>query len=211
VRNVLPEGFEKRMLDRLDEIETVCDDIENTLLNNAVYRKRAEGLAVIDPSWVDEYGIVGPNARSAGVLRDVRKDYPYLKYAELDFEPTLENYSDVYHRTKIRLREILLSADLIRQILGRIPKDKQVMVNLPNVLHWKIPKGETYQRAECTRGEYGYYVVSDGSEYPRRVNVRGPSYTHSITLLAKLLVNANIADVAAINVSLHTYPPEIER
>ncbi|MBN1199266.1 MAG: hypothetical protein JXA23_07935, partial [Bacteroidales bacterium] len=58
---------------------------------------------------------------------------------------------------------------------------------------------------------YGYYLVSDGSEYPRRVNVRGPSYTHAVSLLEKMIINCNIADVAGLMVSLHTYPPEIER
>ena len=79
------------------------------------------------------------------------------------------------------------------------------------MLHWKVPKGETYSRAECTRGEYGYYMVSDGTEYPRRINVRGPSYTHAVALLEKMIVYTNIADVAGLMVSLHTYPPEIER
>ena len=85
------------------------------------------------------------------------------------------------------------------------------MASIPNVLHWKIPPGETYVRGECSRGEYGYYLVTDGSGYPRRVNVRGPSYTHAMALFERMVVNCNISDVAALLVSLHTYPPEIER
>jgi NADH-quinone oxidoreductase subunit D len=82
---------------------------------------------------------------------------------------------------------------------------------MPNVLHWEVPAGETYVKAECTRGEYGYYLVTDGSQYLRRVHVRGPSYTHAIAVMEKLAVGANIADIAGLMVSLHTYPPEIER
>jgi len=78
-------------------------------------------------------------------------------------------------------------------------------------LHWKIPAGETYVAAECTRGEYGFYVVSDGSDKPRRVTVRGPSYTHAISVMERLARGTNIADIAGLMVSLHTYPPEIER
>jgi NADH-quinone oxidoreductase subunit D len=92
-----------------------------------------------------------------------------------------------------------------------MPKEGDFISKLPNMMHLTIPAGETYVRSECTRGEYGYYLVSDGSGYPRRVNVRGPSYTHAVALLEKMLVNANISDVAQIMVSLHTYPPEIER
>ena len=82
---------------------------------------------------------------------------------------------------------------------------------MPNVLHWKIPAGETYVKAECTRGEYGYYLVTDGSEFLRRVHVRGPSYTHAIAVMERLAVGNNIADIAGLMVSLHNYPPEIER
>ena len=79
------------------------------------------------------------------------------------------------------------------------------------MLHWKIPAGETYQRAESTRGEYGYYLVTDGSEFPRRVYVRGPSYTHAVALLEELARSVDVADIHGLMVSLHTYPPEIER
>ncbi|MBE9483693.1 MAG: NADH-quinone oxidoreductase subunit D, partial [Bacteroidetes bacterium] len=91
------------------------------------------------------------------------------------------------------------------------PKEGPVRTKGPSVLHGKIPRDGTYIRGECSRGEYGYYLVTDGSGYPRRVNVRGPSYTHAVALLERMIVNLNIADVAGLMVSLHTYPPEIER
>ena len=159
-------------------------------------------------------GVLGPletDVRGAGVAKDVRKDQPYLVYDQLDFEPVVAQASDVYARADVRRRDLLMSVDLIRQILARMPRKGPVMTTLPNVLHWKIPRGETYVRGECSRGEYGYYLVTDGSGYPRRVNVRGPSYTHAMALLEKLIVNINISDVAGLMVSLHTYPPEIER
>ncbi len=92
-----------------------------------------------------------------------------------------------------------------------MPQSGAVHTTLPNVLHLKVPAGQTYVRAESTRGEYGYFMVSDGSEFPRKVTVRGPSYTHAMALLEDLAVGVNIADIAGLMVSLHTYPPEIER
>jgi NADH-quinone oxidoreductase subunit D len=181
------------------------------MFRNAVFRKRTVGLGWIDPAILDEYGVTGPCARAAGVPKDVRRDQPYLVYPELDFEPVVGQDSDVFTRADVRRRDLLMSVDLIRQILARMPRSGAVMAKLPNVLHWKIPRGETWVRGECSRGEYGYYLVADGSGYPRRVNVRGPSYTHAMALLEHLIVNCNIADVAALMVSLHTYPPEIER
>ena len=212
VRADLPEGFEQRMEATLREIDSTMIEVEKVMFNNAVFKKRSVGVAVIDSELLDSYGITGPNARAAGVARDVRTEQPYLIYPELEFEAVTGQDSDIYTRADVRRRDLLLSIDLVRQMLAKMPQHTgPVMANLPNVLHWKIPKGETFIRGECSRGEYGYYLVTDGSGYPRRVNVRGPSYTHSIALFERLIINANIADVAGTLVSLHTYPPEIER
>jgi len=211
VRNNLPDGFKERLLDNLKDIEQVMKDVDKVLFTNAVFKKRTVGLGYIDPSWIEPFGITGPNARAAGVPLDVRKDAPYLKYDELDFEPVTGKESDAFTRADVRRRDLLMSVDLIRQILDKIPQDGEFIAELPNVLNWEIPKGETYVKSECTRGEYGYYMVSDGSMYPRRINVRGPSYTHAVALMEKLAIGVNIADTAALMVSLHTYPPEIER
>lgn len=211
VRGHLPDGFKKRMEENLKKIDEFVDNIEDLIFNNSIFKKRTVGIGVIDPSWVDKYGIVGPNARAAGFNRDVRKDYPYLKYNELDFEPYVATDSDIYTRNQVRKHDLIQTVDIIRQILAKIPDNGDLRAETPNVLHWEIPKGETYQRSESSRGEYGLYMVADGSKYPRRINLRGPSYTHAVSLLEKMLVNANIADVHSIMVSLQTCPPEIER
>ncbi|MBF0254917.1 MAG: NADH-quinone oxidoreductase subunit D [Gammaproteobacteria bacterium] len=211
VRDTLPEGFDGRMEETLQELESTLADVDKVMFHNAVFKKRTIGVGYVDPSLIDQYGITGPVARAMGFPRDVRKDDPYLVYPELDFEPVVGKDSDIYARADVRRRDLLMSVDLIRQILAKMPRTGPVMAPLPNVLHWKIPRGETYIRGECSRGEYGFYLVTDGSGYPRRVNVRGPSYTHAMALLERLIVNCNISDVAALLVSLHTYPPEIER
>jgi NADH-quinone oxidoreductase subunit D len=211
VRGLLPEGFKQRMEENLKEIDEFVKNIDNVMYSNAVFKKRTKGVAVIEPEWVDKFGIVGPNARAAGINRDVRKDYPYLVYDQLDFEPVVMKESDIYTRSRVRWHDLIMTVDLIRQILAKMPDDGDIRAKTPNVLHWKIPKGETYIRSESSRGEYGFYIVSDGSEYPRRINLRGPSYVHAVSLLEKMLINSNIADVAATMVSLQTCPPEIER
>ncbi|MBN2415330.1 NADH-quinone oxidoreductase subunit D [bacterium] len=211
VRDDLPRGFARRLEDVLQKIEQVMSDIELALFSNAVFKRRAVGLGIITRDMIDEYGIVGPNARAAGIARDLRKDQPYLIYDKLSFEPVTADFSDAYTRTLVRYREMEQSIDLIRQIMAGIPEKGAIHVRPPNVLHWKIPAGETYVKAESTRGEYGYYLVSDGTAYPRRVHVRGPSYTHAVVLLEHLALNTNIADLPGLMVSLHTYPPEIER
>jgi len=210
VRCELPDGFAGRLETTIGNVEKLLKEIELVMFHNAVFKGRAKGLGVIDPAWVDHYGITGPNQRAAGIKRDIRKDQPYLVYDRLEFDIVTGSDSDAYDRAYCRLREMRQSIDLIRQIMAKMPSG-DIHTPLPNVLHWKIPEGSTYLRSECTRGEYGYFIQTDGSGYPRRVAVRGPSYTHAVALMEKLAVGCNIADVAGMMVSLHTYPPEIER
>ena len=211
VRGLLPSGFKKRMEENLVDIDDFIVRIRQLIFHNSVFKSRAVGSAVIPKEWIDQFGIVGTNARASGVKRDVRKDNPYLKYNELDFDPPTATDGDVYSRTWVRWQELVQTVDLIRQIMAKMPEKGEIRGEMPNALHWKIPKGETYVKLESGRGEYGMYYVTDGSSKPRRVNLRGPSYTHAIAVLEKMLINTNIADVHATMVSLQTCPPEIER
>ncbi|MCK5765415.1 MAG: hypothetical protein KAH26_05515 [Bacteroidales bacterium] len=211
VRGLLPDGFKQRLEENLVKIEGFLKDIDKLILHNAVFKKRAIGIGHIPKDWVDQYGIVGPVARAAGYQRDVRKDYPYLYYDQIDFDYNIEHDSDMFARFLVRRKDLETTLDILRQIMAKMPDKGEIRAETPNVLHWKIPKGETYVRCESSRGEYGFYMVADGSEFPRRINLRGPSYTHAIAVLEKLLVNANISDVSAIMLSLATCPPEIER
>jgi len=211
VRGLLPDGFKKRMEDNLKQIDKFIVDIDNLMYHNTVFKQRAVNTAILTPDMVEKYGVTGFAARSAGFNRDVRKDYPYLVYDQLDFEPKVMNHSDIYNRSRIRWYDLQTTVDLIRQIMAKMPEKGDIKAQTPNVLHWQIPKGETYVRSEASRGEYGLYMVTDGSDKPRRINLRGPSYSQAVALLEDMLVGANIADVAAIMVSLQTCPPEIER
>lgn len=211
VRGLLPDGFKKRLEDNLQKTEGFLKDIDRLIYSNAVFKKRTKGIGFIPGDWIDRYGIVGPVARAAGYMRDVRKDYPYLFYGQLDFDVNIEHESDVFARFRVRRKDLETTIDLLRQIMAKMPEKGNIRAETPNVLHWKIPRGETLVRCESSRGEYTFYMVADGSEYPRRINLRGPSYTHAVAVLEKLLINANISDVSAIMVSLATCPPEIER
>jgi len=210
VRRDLPRGFRKRVHLVLNKIEKRLPEFDRLILNNAVFKLRTKGIGVVKPEWIEEYGLVGPVARGSGSVRDVRKDAPYEIYDKLDFDVVTETGSDIYTRAIVRRRDIDLSISLIRQILGGIPAGP-VATKLPNLTEWRVPAGEYYSRVESSRGEYGYYVVSDGSLKPRRVHVRGPSYVHAVPLLERMLIGANIADVSNIMVSLTICPPEIER
>jgi NADH-quinone oxidoreductase subunit D len=214
VRADLPSGWTTRLRETLTTVEETLDDVKRVLLSNAVFKARARKLGIIEPEMVETFGITGPNARGSGLKRDIRKDSPYLVYPQLEFDVVTEDGCDAYSRARVRIREMYQSIDLMRQMLTRLESDPAGLpfhTQLPNVLHWRIPEGETYQKAECTRGEYGYYLNTDGSDKPRRIYVRGPSYTHAVALMERLAIGTNIADTAGLMVSLHTYPPEVER
>jgi len=211
VRKDLPEGFRDRTRELIVRTRALLFDIEKTFFNNAIVKARLKGLGVISPEMVTEYGIVGPSARASGIKDDIRINNPYGKYAELDMKMITSDVGDAYARAEVRYQELHQSLDLISQIMDKMPEGGKIQAKLPNVLHWKIPAGQTYVKAESTRGEHGFYMVSDGTKYPRRVFARGASYTHAISVLEKLAVNISISDLAALMVSLHTCPPEIER
>ncbi|NOZ78729.1 MAG: NADH-quinone oxidoreductase subunit D [Acidobacteria bacterium] len=210
VRRDLPEGFAERMEANFRTIEEKLPLVDNVIFDSSVFRKRAIGVGVVPEEWVDEMSLSGPIVRAMGIPRDVRKDFPYEKYPELDFEVVTTTGSDIYARAWIRRQEIAQSMDLIRQIFRKMPEGPYC-AKLPNMLTWTIPPGQTYVRAEATRGEMGYYVVTDGSDKIRRVHVRAPSYVHGVALLERMIPGTNIADLAPLMVSLQVCPPEMER
>ena len=211
VRRDLPEGFAGRVLKTMDYLEKRLDEYDKLMFENSIFQKRAQGVGIIDPAKAIEWGVVGPPLRGCGIQSDVRKDDPYEVYDKLDFEvPKIEGESDVWARALVRRFEIRESIKIIRQVIEKMPAG-EVYNKVPNPTKWIVPKGDAYVKTESARGEFGYYMVSDGSDKPRRVHVKGPAYVHGITLLENLLVGENIADVSFIMNSLGTCPPEMER
>jgi NADH-quinone oxidoreductase subunit D len=211
VRRDLPEGFADKVLKTMDYLDRRLDDYDKLLFENSIFQKRAQGVGIIDPKKAVEWGVVGPPLRGCGIQSDVRKDEPYEVYDKLDFEvPLIEGNSDVWNRALVRRFEIRESIKIIRQVIEKMPGGEYYN-KIPNPLKWSIPKGDAYVKTESARGEFAYYVVSDGSDKPRRVHVKGPAYVHGITLLENLLVGENISDVSFIMNSLGTCPPEMER
>lgn len=210
VRRDLPDGFASRVHDVLDYIEGRLPDYDNLFFNNALLRKRATGIGVLPPERALEWGTTGPNLRAAGFAHDVRKDDPYEIYDELEFDiPTLTD-SDAFSRLMVRRRELEQSIRIVRQVLERMPPGP-VWNKQPNPLKWRVPAGDVYVRSESSKGEYAYYMVSDGGVRPYRVHVRGASVTHGVHILENLLVGTRIEDASQLMFSLDACPPEVDR
>ena len=210
VRRDLPAGFEEKVLKTMDYMEQRLRDYEDLMFDNAIFRKRTQGVGIIEPEKAIEHGVVGPPLRGCGIKHDVRIDEPYEVYDKLDFEVPTEDGCDIWARAHVRRREMHQSIRIIRQVIDKMPKG-EFYNKIPNPQKWRLPKGDAYARTEAIRGEVGMYIASDGTEKPRRVHFRGAAYVHAITLLEHVLVGENIADVSAIMNSLGTCPPEIER
>jgi NADH-quinone oxidoreductase subunit D len=210
VRRDLPEGFAQRVKDTLFYIESKLPEYDNLLFENSIIRKRSRGIGVIQPEKAMEWGVTGPNLRAAGFAHDVRIDDPYEVYDELEFDIPIAHESDALARMLVRRKEVEESIRIIRQVLDKMPSGP-VWNKQPNPLKWKVPAGDAYVRTESSKGEYAYYMVSNGDVRPYRVHVRGASVTHGVHVLEKLLIGTRIEDASQVMFSLDACPPEVDR
>jgi len=210
VRRDLPEGFKNRVRDVLSYIEGRLPEYDDLFFNNRILRQRAVGIGVLPVDKAITWGATGPNLRAAGFAHDVRRDDPYEVYPELEFDIPTEKESDAFARLMVRRRELVESIRIVRQVLDKMP-DGPVWNKQPNPLKWRVPAGDAYVRSESSKGEYAYYMVSDGGVRPYRVHVRGASVTHGVHILENILVGTRIEDASQVMFSLDACPPEVDR
>ena len=228
----IPDTFLPRVKAFIDEFPRHIDEYETLLTDNIIWKKRTRGIAPLSGEECVDYGVTGPPLRAAGVNYDVRKAYPYSSYEDFDFEIPLGTNGDVYDRYLVRLKEMRQSARIVKQAAERLP-DGPVAADAPRVVppakealgkdlaalirHFKImeggfapPKGEVYASIESSKGELGFYLISDGTNKPFRMRVRTPSFAN-LGALPKMIVGAMIADVVAAVGSIDIVLGEIDR
>ncbi|MBN2582198.1 MAG: NADH-quinone oxidoreductase subunit D [Planctomycetes bacterium] len=232
----VPPDFKDRVRYVADRTPGELDDIENILCTNPIWRSRMQGIGVITPEDVTDYGITGPNARASGVCRDLRRDQPYLGYETFDFEIPTCAEGDCYARYLVRVEEMRQSARILQQAIKRLPETGQVNVDpahkvtLPPkadvhakmeqmIHHFELimpasggapPVGEVYAANETAMGELGFYLVSDGTKFPYRVRVRPPSFIH-YAMFPKLVEGRLLSDVVSVLSSLNIIAAELDR
>jgi NADH-quinone oxidoreductase subunit D len=215
----LPEGFGDELSYNLDQIEKVIVEVEGLLNANKIFRDRMAGIGAISKEDAIATGCVGPIARSAGVDYDVRKDYPYSVYPELEFDVPVATTGDCLDRYLVRMEELKQSIRILRQCIQQIPAGA-IMVDDPRVAlppkrdtyntiesmirHFKhivdgikVPAGEAYTFIEGGNGELGFYVAADGTGRPYKAYVRSPSFVH-LSTAERLITGHFIADVVPI-------------
>ena len=208
----MPPGWIDKARAFLHRFEPLIDEYNALISFNKIYVERLVNVAVISAATALDYNLTGPNLRGSGVAFDVRKDLPYSIYPELDFAVPVGTgergtLGDCFDRYMVRIREMQESCGILRQCLDRIPEGP-VLAKVPRKL--KPPAGDVYVRVESARGDMGWYVVSDGTEYPYRVKIRTGSFT-AMSIVDHLSRGLMLADLIAVIASLDVVAPEVDR
>ncbi|MBA2277639.1 MAG: NADH dehydrogenase (quinone) subunit D [Chloroflexia bacterium] len=191
------------------------------LSSNPIWMARTKGVGVISPEAAVSYGLTGACLRGSGINYDVRKASPYLVYDRFDFEVPLGQYGDTFDRYLVRMEEMRQACRIVEQALDYvesmdsplmayesnyvIPPHKGAMTTAEDMQRhfiWVIkgfnpPVGEVYQAIEQSKGELGYYIVSDGGPMPYRFRIRTPDFVN-LAVLPHMAHGAMLADVVAL-------------
>jgi NADH-quinone oxidoreductase subunit D len=228
----LPERFEETVRSFVTSFPDRLAEYESLLTANPIWIQRTKGVGVIKPEDAVDLGMSGPNLRACGVAWDIRKSHPYSGYEQYSFEISRGTHGDVYDRYLCRIFEMRQSIAIVRQALERLP-DGPIAVQDPKVtpppkpmvkksmealihhfLLWsegfRTPLGEVYQSIESPKGEFGVYLVSDGSNIPYRVHFRAPSFVN-LQALPRMAEGRLVADVVAIIGSIDIVLGEVDR
>ena len=198
----LPAGWLGRVRSAVEQVRGRLPDLESLLVGNPILRARTVGVGVLSPELVHAYGVSGPIARASGVDVDLRRDAPYLAYAEL-FAPggpgrvVTRSAGDSLARLEVLLEQVHVSLDLAAACLDRLGSLPQGPVNqrLPKVL--KVPEGETYVATENPLGFNGYFLVSRGEKTPWRLKLRSASFGN-VQVLREILPGCLVADMVSV-------------
>jgi NADH-quinone oxidoreductase subunit D len=221
----IPKGLVEDIQSFLEQFPSKIDDIETMLTENRIFKQRTVDIGVITKNHALDMGFTGPMLRGSGVAWDLRKARPYEIYDELDFSIPVGSKGDCYDRYLIRIEEMRQSVKLIKQCLSKLPvgpiktldhsisppKRADMKESMEAMIHhfklytegYNVPAGETYTAVESPKGEFGVFLVADGSNRPYRCYIRAPGFAHlagleSISkghMLADLVTNIGTLDV----------------
>ena len=217
----IPDGLVEQIYNFLRVFPKRQQEYSNLLTANPIWMARTKGVGVVSPEAAISYSLTGACLRGSGINYDVRKASPYLVYDQLDFEVPLGQFGDTYDRYLVRMEEMRQSIKLIQQALDRvapmdtplmayespyvIPPHKGTMTTAEDMQRhfiWVLkgfnpPVGEVWQSIEHSKGELGYYIVSDGGPIPYRWRIRTPDFVN-LQVLPHMAQGSMLADVVAI-------------
>jgi len=232
VHRDLPDGLIEDIASFCDRFPKKIDDLEKLLETNRIFRQRSVDIGKINKEEALNKGFSGPCLRASGVEWDLRRNQPYDCYSELDFKIPVGTNGDCFERFLVRVEEMRQSISIIKQCLKKLPvgpsisedprivppKRNQMKSSMESLInHFKlftegfhVPKGETYTCVEAPKGEFGVYLISDGTNKPYRCKIRAPGFAflQATEFLSK---GHMLSDLVAIIGSLDIVFGEIDR
>ena len=228
----LPAGWRDDVLSILENLPSRLEEYDILMTGQPIWRERLQGVGAITAREAMALGATGPILRSTGVAWDLRRDMPYLRYEDVEFDVIVGQYGDAYDRYAIRFNEIRESMKIVYQILDHMPSGDYRIQNkkvtpppraridesMEALIHhfkiftegFKVPEGEVYVGIESPRGEIGCYIVSDGSSNPYRMHMRAPSFVN-IQALPHMMRGGLVADAVAVISSVDPVLGEVDR
>jgi ech hydrogenase subunit E len=182
----------KTVLAGLDFLEERTHHYLEVVSKDTSFLQRTRGVGVMTRHQAEVLGVVGPTARASGVTRDIRHEAPYAAYADFPVRVVVDDRGDLEARFVVRMKELLESYRLVREILAKLP-DGDLTVRMPR----RIKAGETVSRVEAPRGELLYFLKSNGTDTPERVHARTPTICNMASVV-RLAVGHQLADVPLI-------------
>ncbi len=207
LKDDLPRGFLKRSAEVLAITRKRIQEYETLIMGNEIVFARTRNVGVLPPDIAIAYGCSGPVLQASGVAMDPRKDEPYEKYGEVEFEVPVATGGDCYDRLWVLIERMKQSCDIIEQCMDRLPPGPYIAGKLPKTM--KLD-GEVYVRTENPLGLMGYYLVGNGKEQPYRLKMRTASFSN-VSVIPAMLPGALVPDLVAILGSVFFVVGDVDR
>jgi len=234
VHEDLPQDLLDDILTWATAFPGLLDDIEGLLTENRIFKQRNVDIGVVSQEEAQALGFSGVMVRGSGIAWDLRRAQPYECYDEFDFRIPLGRNGDCYDRYLCRMHEMRESTKIIEQAIAKLdgckgqpvmtqgkispPRRAEMKTSMEALIHhfklytegFHVPAGEVYAAVEAPKGEFGVYLVSDGSNKPYKVKLRAPSYPH-LAAMDHMCRGHMLADVSAVLGSIDVVFGEIDR
>ncbi|MFO1241853.1 MAG: NADH-quinone oxidoreductase subunit D [Rickettsiales bacterium] len=228
----IPAGMEEDILKFCEGFMPIIDDVDGLLTENRIWKQRTVDVGVISAEDALAWGFSGPMLRGSGIAWDLRKSQPYEIYGELDFDIPIGKNGDCFDRYLCRMEEMRQSLKIIKQCIEKLPgglvatdnrkiwppRRAAMKESMEALIHhfklytegYHVPAGETYTAVETPKGEFGVYLIADGTNKPYKCKIRAPGFAH-LEALDFMTKGHMLADVSAIIGTLDIVFGEIDR
>lgn len=234
VHQDMPAGLADDMAEWLEDLPKFLVDMESLLTENRIFKQRTVDIGTVSERDALDWGFSGPMLRGSGVAWDLRKAEPYDSYDDFDFDIPVGKTGDCYARYLVRMAEVYESIKIMKQAIEKLektdgpikmddrkvspPSREEMKSSMEAMIHhfklytegYHVPAGETYTAVEAPKGEFGVYLVSDGSNKPYRCRIRAPGFAH-LQALDFMSKGHQLADTVSIIGSLDIVFGEIDR